>query len=229
MSINPWLDYDYNAESTIHPLDAKLVQKFNTKLDNSKSANAANYRLSTTHTALPYLGSQQAKLVILMANPGLDPINTSQEETPEFQRMFDLARRLQVQPAPFAFLADAMKETPGGRWWRSRLAKLISEVGLENLSQKIFSAEIHAYKSVNYKRLPFNLPTQAFTFDLVSQLVDDGAYVILGRAKDEWKEAVPSLSNSKRVIELNSNQNSYLTPGNMPPGVFEVLVKEIIK
>lgn len=223
---NPWNDFDYREGLQVHPADLDTVAHFNKKLAVSKSSAAHKYSLSTEHTPLPYFGSLNSKLVILMANPGLDPLRTIEEETPEFRAKFDLARKHQLETDPFVFLAEEMKETPGGLWWRSRLGKIIAEVGLDVVKQSVFTAEIHAYKSVNYKPLTETLPTQAYTFALVQKLVDAGVHVILGRAKQEWRAAVSGLK-SGRVIELNSNQNSYLTEGNMPSGNFAEILKAL--
>jgi hypothetical protein len=223
---NPWHEFDYKKELQVHPADAAVVAKFNKKLEASKSSNAHKFSLSTEHTPLPYFGSLNSKLVILMANPGLDPQRTIEEETPRFREMFDLARKHELTQDPFVFLSEEMKETPGGQWWRKRLGKIIEIVDLEVVKQSLFTAEIHAYKSINYKPLEEPLATQSYTFATVQKLVDAGAYVILGRAKNEWRAAVKGL-NGERVIELNSNQNSFLTEGNMPPGKFTQIVNAL--
>lgn len=210
----------------MHPADFEIVQRFNEGLIKSKSKSALNFMLSTQHTPLPYFGSLNSKLVILMANPGLDPARTVEEESPEFREMFDLARKHELTSDPFVFLAEKLKETPGGQWWRKRLGKIIDAVGIEVVKQSIFTAEIHAYKSVNYKPLKTNFPTQSYTFETVQRLVDKGAYVILGRAKNEWKSAISGLSG-ERLVELNSNQNSHLTEGNMPLNRYNEIIQSI--
>lgn len=220
---NPWTTYDYTRTNQVHPQDQDAFDEFNAKIDKSKSKNAFKLKLSSTNTALPYFGSLDARLVILAANPGLDPAKTAQEETPELRRLFDLARRHELTEDPFVFLRSEFKDTPGYEWWEKRTKQLRSAIGDEQFLNHTFSAEIHPYKSQNYRKLSTAMPTQQYTFDCVDRLVRSGAHVILVRAKQEWRDAVPSLNSSNKVIELNSAQSSYLTPKNMKPGIFDSL------
>ena len=222
---NPWMQYDYTQQNQVHQLDQDAFDQFNAKISNSKSKNAYRLKLSDSHTALPYFGSADAKLVILAANPGLDPVNTALEETPQLRSLFDQARRHELQSDPFVFLRSEFKNTPGYTWWEKRTKQLRAAIGDENFHSNTFSAEIHPYKSQNYRKLTKAMPTQQYTFNLVDRLVRSGAHVILVRAKQEWRDAVPSLNSSNKVIELNSAQSSYLTPNNMKPGIFDSLVK----
>lgn len=220
---NPWNNYDYTRTNQVHPLDQNAFDVFNAKIDKSTSKNAFKLKLSESNTALPFFGSLDAKLVILAANPGLDPEKTALEETPELRRLFDLARRHELGEDSFVFLRSEFKNTPGYTWWEKRTKQLRAAIGDEQFLNHTFSAEIHPYKSQNYRKLSSAMPTQQYTFDCVDKLVRSGAHIILVRAKQEWREAVPSLNSSNKVIELNSAQSSYLTSNNMKPGIFDAL------
>jgi hypothetical protein len=220
---NPWIEYNYTTPNQVHPSDQQGFTSFNERVSTRK--NADRLTLSSHNTALPYFGSLDAKLVILAANPGLDPDKTPEEETPERRRLFDRARKHELTDNPFVFLRDEFSGTAGFDWWTSRTRLLREAMGDESFYRGAFSAEIHPYKSRNYQKLYEPLPTQQYTFDLVNELVRNGAWVILMRAKDEWRTAVPELRSSSRVIELNSAQSSYLTPGNMQAGVFDKLTR----
>lgn len=222
---NPWISYDYTQTNQVHPLDQEAFAAFNAKIEKSKSKTAFKLKLSETNTALPYFGSLDAKLVILAANPGLDPVKTPEEETPELRQLFALARRHELTDHPFVFLRSEFKGTAGYDWWESRTKQLRAVIGDERFLNHTFSAEIHPYKSQNYRKLTTAMPTQQYTFDCVDRLVRSGAHVILVRAKKEWRDAVPSLISSSKVVELNSAQSSYLTTKNMKPGVFDALVR----
>ena len=219
---NPWNEFDYTLNTQIHPLDYDTVITFNERVNKTK--NAEKYRLSEHHTALPYFGSLNSSLVILAANPGLDPVATKEEETPHRRELFDQARRHGLDDNPFVFLRPEFEGTVGYKWWLSRTRRLREEMGDHKFMHNTFSAEIHPYKSINYRKLYEPLPTQEYTFSVVNDLVSQGAWVILMRAKNEWRAAVPALLKSQKIIELNSPQSSYLTPGNMKPGIFEKLV-----
>lgn len=227
MSTNPWKEFDFLAKDQVHRLDREGVDNFNSKLEKSKSKSASRLLLSRANTPLPFFGALDATLIILAANPGLDPINTPQEETPERRRLFDQARRHELHSHPFVFLRPEFQNTPGYTWWEKRTRQLREAVGDDVFLNRTFSAEIHPYKSQNYKPLHEPLPTQGYTFSLVNELVRNGAFVILVRAKNEWCSAVPSLQHNDRVIELNSKQSSYLTERNMPVGAFSKLAAHV--
>lgn len=136
---NPWLTFDFTSRNQVHEQDQESFDRFNSKV--KKLRNGKNLELSSCHTPLPYFGNLRAGFVILMANPGLDPVNTSREEKPHMRRLFDAARKHEEMDSPFVFLDDAFAGTPGHTWWSKRLGSIIDEVGLEKVRNGIFSAE----------------------------------------------------------------------------------------
>jgi hypothetical protein len=223
---NPWKNFNFEQKKQVHELDQEVFDAFNQRV--SKLKNGLRLKLSSDHTPLPFFGNAGANFVILMANPGLDPVNTAKEEKPALRRLFDQARKQEKMTSPFVFLDDAFVGTPGHTWWSKRLKKLIEQVGLEKVQKGIFSAEIHPYKSINYKALHAPLPTQAYTANLVRDHVNNGSLILMGRARKEWIELVPELEKYKNVIHLNSKQSSYITPGNTAPGDFDKIVKALL-
>ncbi len=220
---NPWKNFDYTQKKQVHPSDFEAFDLFNASIRNLK--NAEKLKLSSVHTPLPFFGNATAGFAILMANPGLDPINTDKEELPHLRKLFDQARKQEKMKSPFVFLDDAFAGTPGHAWWSKRLGKIIEEVGLEKVQNGIFSAEIHPYKSINYKALKAPMPTQTYTAQLVRDLINQGSLILMGRAKKEWFALVPELEKYKKLIELNSKQNSFITPGNTAPGDFNKIIR----
>jgi hypothetical protein len=224
---NPWLNYDYQSNSTIHSLDTEAVNAFNARIASSRAIGREEFLISSTHTALPFFGSTDAKLLILAANPGLKIGETEIEETHERRQLFNLARRHELEGNPFVFLRPEFEGTPGYTWWSSRTRQIRELVGDDVFTSSTFSAEIHPYKSVKYRSLNSAVPTQLYTATLVDSMVEAGSLVIVLRARKEWNELVPSLVANPNVIELNSAQNSYMSSGNMAPGQFERLIAKL--
>jgi hypothetical protein len=222
---NPWKDFDYTNKRQVHPVDLAGFDAFNERI--GKRKNSQRLKLSDTHTPLPYFGNKDAGFVILMANPGLDPVKTALEEKPAMRKLFDQARKHEKMSSPFVFLDDEFIGTPGHQWWSKRLRRIIDEVSLENVRKGIFSAEIHPYKSVNYAAVHEELPTQRYTAELVKQLIDRGSLVLMGRARAEWIHLVPALEKYKNVIELNSKQNSFITEKNTKRGDFRRILQAL--
>lgn len=215
---NPWLKYDYKANNTVHPLDLELFRKVNQRLSGKKGKTEKT--LSSSNVALPYFGNPNANLVLLYANPGLDPQNTKKEETPELKGIFDKARKHQkLGKHDFIFLLDAFKSTPGFDWWTKTLEAVINEPKLDgvNVLNNIFSAEIHPYKSVKYgplKDAEGAFPSTEYTYLLVRAAMQRNALILIARAEKEWFAAVKGLSTYKNVIYLSSVQQSKISPNN---------------
>lgn len=223
--INPWNDFDYQQKRQVHGLDVAGFEAFNSRV--AKKRNSANLRLSDSHTPLPYFGSLDAGFVILMANPGLDPVNTELEEKPNLRKLFDSARKHEEMSSPFVFLDESFSGTPGHEWWSKRLRTIIDEVSLESVREGIFSAEIHPYKSVNYAALKEALQTQQYTAHLIRSFIARGCLILMGRAQKEWIGLVPELASYNNIISLNSKQNSYITIGNTRQGDFKKILRAI--
>lgn len=222
---NPWDDFDYSAKRQVHPLDEAGFDLFNKRIENRKDAD--KLRLSDQHTPLPFFGSLDANFVVLMGNPGLDIERTHLEETPERRRLFDSARKHRDMRSPFVFLDETFRPTKGYEWWFARLRTIIEKSSLEKVTQNIFSAEIHPYKSMNYEPVKENLPTQRYTAHLLENFQKRGSLVLIGRARDEWIKLVPSLESYKNQIVLKNPQSSYITEGNTQPGDFQRILDAI--
>ena len=215
---NPWLNYEYQNSNTVHPLDQDLFDRVNERL----KSRGSDYVLSSKNVALPYFGNPDANLVLLYANPGLDPKQTKKEETPALAELFDLARKHKLKGSEaFVFLREEFKGTPGYIWWEKTL-KFVFKRFSEPHSRKralrnIFSAEIHPYKSVKYGALTKkegHFPSSEYTYHLVQSAIGRGAVILIARAKKEWFQAVPELANYDNVIYLSSAQQSAISPNN---------------
>jgi hypothetical protein len=182
----------------------------------------SDYVLSNKNVALPYFGNPDANLVLLYANPGLDPKQTKKEETPGLVELFDLARKHKLKGSEaFVFLREEFEGTPGFIWWEKTLKfvfKRFSEPhSRERALRNIFSAEIHPYKSVKYGALTKkegSFPSSEYTYHLVQRAIDRGAVILIARAKNEWFQAVPALTTYDNVIYLSSAQQSAISPNN---------------
>ena len=229
MTENPWIDYESNPKSSFHKLDVPVVEAFNAKLLKMKNQeNAERLKLRDEYTAQPYFGDPEAQVVLLYANPGIDKDGrTMEEETPERRELLHLSRLHQLQDEPFVYLHSAFKGSVGYQWWDRTLGKIIERRGMAAIHKSFFSAELHPYKSRNYRRLKSEMPTFSYTRHLVLQAMDRDAIVLFGRSVKDWEAVVPELSTYRNRMTLNSNQNSMISEGNLPPGQFDRLLSVI--
>ena len=220
---NPWLDFDYKAESQLHPLDAPHVHAFNREMD--KSPAKSIYKLSDAHAPLPYFGSLDAKLVILLANPGIGPSEVVPDESASQLELLDHARKHETKVSHFIYLDDVMAGTEGYRWWNQKMRSLVMETSLASVHEKVMVVEFHPYHSVNFSYLPITLPTQNYTFSLVRQKVSEGATFVMGRHQQGWLTAVPELIHAERV--QFKSRNAALTKGNLSESGFGNLLSKL--
>jgi hypothetical protein len=221
---NPWIDFDFQGQSQLHPLDAPHVLAFNSEM--GKAPAKRNYKLSDVHAPLPYFGSLDAKVVVLLANPGLSPNEIEPDESLEQLRLLDSARRHQTVSNHFIYLDQAMRGTEGNRWWNLKLRSLISETSIEAVHKNILVVEFHPYHSVNFSFLPVTLPTQNYSFSIVNQKVDDGATFVMGRHQQGWLTAVPKLADAERVYF--KSRNAAMSQANLSEGGFDLVRSKLL-
>lgn len=216
---NPWIKYDWQAENSVHKADLATVTNFNKRTLGKK--RDGEYALSTSNVALPYFGNPGANVVLLYLNPGLDPSQTSSEESEDCRFLFDKARKHElVDPHPFVFLHPAFEGTPGYRWWQRTLGPLLTRFSgfPERVLNNLFSVELHPYKSVKYSPIlerDGTLESTEYTYQLVREAIKRGVLVLLARGARDWIKAVPELEDYPYVMGLSSAQNSVISPNNV--------------
>ena len=224
---NPWFEFDYQQANQVHAIDQEVFDTFNNTISKSKLAD--KFRLQDSVSPQPYFGNKHGSLVILLANPGFLPGSTEAEETSHGRKVLDLSRKHQLEGNPFVYFLSELNETPGQIWWQRRLRRLIDATSLEAVSNEVFSVELHPYKSISYRAPKDQFPTQHYTFDLVRQSMNNGASILLGRAKNEWFSAIPELESYRGLFRLKNPQNAVISAGNMQDGSFEALARKIEK
>ncbi len=187
------------------------MHAFNREMD--KSPAKSIYKLSDIHAPLPFFGSLEAKVVILLANPGLSPNEIEPDESKEQLALLDSARRHETESSHFIYLDERMKGTEGFNWWNLKLRSLLSDSSLEVLHGNVLVVEFHPYHSVNFSFLPITLPTQNYSFSLVEEKVNQGATFVIGRHKQGWLTAVPELAGAE--LFYFKSRNAAITPANL--------------
>jgi hypothetical protein len=229
MTSNPWIEYDHLAESAFHKLDAPFVEAFNAKLDAMKNQDLApKLKLHDEYTAQPYFGNPDAKVVVLYANPGIDRDGrTIEEESRARRELLNLSRLHQLQDEKFVYLHSKFEGSVGYQWWSRTLSRIIEQRGMAAVHESIFSAELHPYKSQNYRRLKGEMPTFFYTRHLILQAMERDAVILFGRSVKDWEALIPELAKYKNRMELKSKQNSMITEKNLPEGEFARLLSVI--
>jgi hypothetical protein len=217
---NPWRNFEA-SDQMVHENDRASVESHNSKVE-------PKYRFLLQLAPEPWIGSIDAPIIILYANPGATPANLLGEKEPN-RKILELSLqnlRQEFSEFPHFFFNPTLKSEPGGRWFRKRFRELIEATSLERVAQSIATVEAAPYHSVNWKSPKTPIPTQEFTNDIVRNAIAKGALILRARHVKGWVKAVPELSQYANVIYPSSAQCAYVSANNYK-GTFERIVEAI--
>lgn len=219
---NPWARVPDTAPFAVpEDLPHLLALAATTAGSNSK------HQLDLTLPPEPFLGLHDAPLVTLLANPG-----RSESDPAAYARHGVVGRTLESIAAeggaPNHFLTSAEAEHPGSRWWRSKLRGLTSlGYSYGELAVRVLAVQFHGYHSPEWRPIPFTLPSQAFTLELVRRAMARDAVIVLGRIADVWRVALPELASYPNVVRPKTPRNAALSPGMFSPQDFARIAKAL--
>jgi len=197
---------------------------------NSIRTAKPDHQLDFRPPPVPFLGFHNSPVVVLLANPGLDDDTKAIEESVQSPLFEPVKANLDAEMGTAHFaLSDTFKGTPGGKWWRTRTAKLADEVGgFSVLAERLLAVELHGYHSKSWSAPLANFPSQQFGFHLVRKAIDRGALIITARSRDYWLAAVPELLTYKNVIEETISPRAvHLSEGNLGSTAYAKLVRAL--
>jgi len=211
---NPWIQYRPNY---LHPLDVEIVKNLNEKI------RKAEHRMRGDIPPAPFKGKVlEAKVIVLMKNPGFDERENEEGFYNKFGYLFIEQARMNysVLDSPL-FYNDAYKKVSD--YWYKRFKGLCSALdkqgvdGEHVVANNVATINFYPYHSIDFPVMKFEefiLPTQRFSFSLVEKAIKRNALIVLVRGEKLWFENVEGLKNYPHIIRLNSDQNSYITERN---------------
>jgi hypothetical protein len=208
---NPWIDLPV-AAPYIAPIDKLYV---------NDSISHLHLEIQPT----PYLGNlNSADVVVLALNPGFVPEDLIWYPSPTFIKLHRDNLEGNSQPAFFA-LDERLSGSGAYIWWK-RILKGLNNAGIsyDVLAQNIMCIQYFPYHSVTYTGLPQTLPSQEYSFHLLREAIKQGKKIVVMRSEKLWLESVPELA-SVNYIKLRNPRNPTLSPANMTPDEFKLLVE----
>jgi len=200
------------------PADRPYVEAWNA----GRGAERERIRLRVEALPDPFVGPRDAPIVVLARNPGW--AGKELEDLGEPARAASLLGNLgdDEKRHVHSYLTDPFVDTAGGKWWRKTMRAVIEATSLqpEDLARRVLSVEFHGYHSQDWATLPVTLPSQWFSFDLVSRAVERGAVVVVLRGQRDWEVAVPSLRGYDRAF-----RTKWCRP---PPSVLATSVRMVL-
>ena len=192
---------------------------------------------------VPYLGPTVAKarVCLLNLNPSYKECVKGDERNPLF--IEELRRNLNHKSTyPFWPLDPRLDFSAGACWWSKRLRLLIADIckkcSLSDkearllLADRLLCLQWFPYHSpgssdLGHPKRSLLVPSQNHTFQLVHEAISRGIMIIMLRSKREWTTSVPELTG--HFVELNNPRALYITPGNMPHGEYERMLKRLVR
>lgn len=222
--MNPWTATPPSPPYVLEA-DRPYVESWNQVI----AARRDHARLHLEVLPEPAAGPRDAPLVLLNLNPGWSGTEPIDLLPPD--RVAALRANLADDPADHIqpYLTDAFADTAGGQWGRRCLRQVVarSGIGYEDLARRVLSVEFHGYHSEKWAPLPVTLPSQWYGFDLVTRAIERGAIIVVLRGGTHWDVAVPGLHGYPRRFSTNTARTALVSPGNLPKGVFDLVVDAI--
>jgi len=227
---NPWREYFTRSNTAkFHPADEVHCHAFNEAIAPQKNSHL--HKLREDLEPLPYLGNQNAPILVLLANPGAG--GSGPERNVEFSgKKLELHKKNLLHDQQdtndyaqkFNSPDDNLLESP---YFKQCTRELVNLTSVEAVATRIFFVNYHAYQSKSWFPIPFTFPTQDYTFFLVDQAVKRNALIIMKRNMLGWFTAVPSLSRHRNIGEFKSSRRISLTERNLEESVFQEVVERL--
>jgi len=193
------------------------------------------FKLQLQLPPVPFLNNPVATDVVILAkNPGYAPTNdTDIERYPDLVEQNIAALTFDCD-CPIFYLDACFKGCDGYVWWNQalddvfRACHVLCGMSRQEVIEKISCVQWYPYHSKRFKQPKEQLPSQAYSFNLVAQAAKQKKlFVILWGTQNErlWRTSVPSLPDD--CITLNSQQTPRLSRGNMTPQDFSRLIQTL--
>ncbi len=220
--VNPWVSVP-SEKDFIAPCDRDLIDAV------LSSDPRARSELHFEVLPEPFAGDPDKATVFLLAlNPAWGGTEEAEQGAVDDWDV-ELRRNLAFKATtPFVHIDPRFRETTGGgQWWTKRLRRLAEATSWECVGERVMVLEFFGYHSKTWQSLPVPLPSQAFTFQLLREAMDRNRLIIVTRGWSIWVWNIPELYSYKRIIRLNNQQYSGISPGNMPPDAFRQVVESL--
>jgi hypothetical protein len=203
--------------------DLQILEAFNSK--NSD----VDYFIQRHLLPEPYIGQPgSSKVLFLALNPGYHEEDDIAHQHPSLRMA--ILDNLDGKSGPYPYYY--LHEDPeigifrGFRWCRRIYKALINEIGAKELSEKIACIQFHGYHSRRYRSLSL-LPSQKMSFSLIREAMSRKILIVLMRSRRIWISAIPELEEYPFLLQLKNPRNPTISPGNMQPGNFEMVLKAL--
>jgi hypothetical protein len=169
---NPWLNFNISGDM-VHQLDRDSFSLHNASV-------VADYKFLPQLAPEPWIGDPEAKLLVLLANPGAtrgDVLGKKQEGADLINQLSIANLNHSIKDYPHFFFNPILEGTDGHTWYKKRFGHLIEATSAQNVSKKVLSCELVPYHSFSWKKPRVMPPTQSYTCEIVRNAIERGAVI----------------------------------------------------
>jgi hypothetical protein len=206
----------------LHPDDAESVEFHN-------NSSKADYQFLLHLAPEPWIGSLQGNLLVLYSNPGATQdncIKVLQLKHNEVMEKSISNLNQEITSFPHFHFDPELKDTEGGKWFRSKYRWLIEETSDRAVSENLITCELAPYHSLKLKIPRRKLPTQEFTYEIIRSAMSRDAVILLARTPKIWLKNLPELEKYPKMVRPNLI-NASISPKNYP-GNFDKIIEAVI-
>ena len=210
---NPWVQIPLVPPYVLDE-DKRVIFEMNTWY------SGKDQEIQTQMLPEPYIGNPNAPIIVLTKNPGFDKKSDPYwHSRTDFLKLMRANLNQEDSDYPFGFLNPAISDSPGAKWHKKSLSKLIRYCSVKEVANKVCSIPYFPYHTAKFSSIPKRitqdiLPSQLYTQYLVQQAINRGAVIVITLFETKWKELVEDLRNYPKAYPLKS-QNTMLSKGNM--------------
>lgn len=202
---------------------------FMAPVDRAELAHNAEERYGLKTNLMPHVligDPTMAAALLLLGNPSYSDRDLDDErERPQYRQIVRNVLRLE-EPDAFWPLRPELSGTSAADWWHRRLGPVMAAAGEEAIRQRLAVIEYFPYHSVSDTDPPI-LPSQRFSFGLVSEAVHREATIIVMRKARAWTAAVPELQRYRMAFWNANPRQAAVSPGNIGADAFQALATAI--
>ncbi len=235
---NPW--EEIKKGNYVLSIDKDRIGKFN----NDKSL-PLKYKIQDHLIPDPFFGNINAKVVLLMLNPGFGGKEDKDYEQNNFEEILLNNLKHSNTKKHFFSLDNAFEETDAHNYWKPKVKELNMHFNNDFLSEQLFCINLFPYHSENYKKIKGGLlESQKYSLYLLNEKIKEKDSLIISmRAYTKWSNAYSDeykgektfddLVKERKILRVSSYGNPTLSYNNLlqkdEANGFEILTAKLKK
>lgn len=218
-----------NDSNIFFEKDKEIIKEFNEKLiRGDKELKKHPHYIQQDLLPEPYMGNPDANVILLFANPGYggkekDDYNATKLKEKIFKNLTHANLDY-----PYYYLDPELydsssksqpKFTEGAKWARRRMRELIDKIEPEELSQKVFTLQLHPYHSARFKKLNDSFKGYNYTMSLFEDAIEraekKNALIVCARSYQHWNNEYKKIKKNPdldMMEDLGDNFMKMLNP-----------------